>query len=140
MFVAALTLTRLLSEYYDEFNKPPGFTCASYLKEIRRSYRLIFADDFNARRLYSNKERKRACKNGLTDPYLDELCLKRSGSTVYDRNTYSKATDFPILASRLSILQEHIQRQNPKSLAMIWRDKRNPTQWSAQPTFSTAVY
>ena len=120
---------RLISEYHDDFSKPAHFTGASFLKEVRLSYRLIFADDSSARRLFHSKEKKRAGQGMPPDPYLNELCRKRKTSAANERNSYSKVTDFPIFAERLSILQEYIQRQSPKSLAMIWRDRRNPSQW-----------
>lgn len=65
---------------------------------------------------------------GPIDPYLNQLCGLSSRATN-QRNSYSKTTDFPILAARLSVLQDYILRQNPNSLRMIWRDKRNSYQW-----------
>lgn len=46
-------------------------------------------------------------------------------------------TGFLVQAARLSALQDHIFRQNRKTLAMIWRDKRNPHQWY---TFWAVIY
>lgn len=65
---------------------------------------------------------------GPIDPYLNQLCGYSSHTTNH-RNSYSKTTEFPIFAARLSVLQDYIMRQNPNSLRMIWQDKRNSYQW-----------
>ena len=125
--------SRIIDEYYDEFNKPRDFSSPAFLKEMRRSYGLIFSDDSRARAQYTRKEQKRARRDGLIDPYLDELCAGKASRQVALRTSYSKVTDFPILADRLSIIQEYIQRQSPKTLSMLWRDRRNLLQWSVNP-------
>jgi hypothetical protein len=124
----ASNIIRILDEYYDEFNRPRGFTARAFLKEIRQSYQLIFADAYSSRHFYTSKELRRLREFGPVDPYLSQLC-GRSSRIANQRNSYSKLTEFPILAARLSVLQDYIQRQNPNSLRMIWRDKRNSYQW-----------
>ena len=99
------------------------------MKEIRRSYRLIFSDDSRARSFYIQKERKRAASDGKNDLYLDKLCTEKVSEGGVLQTSYSKTKDFPILAERLSIIQEHIMRQNPNTLTLLWRDRRNLLQW-----------
>ncbi|OBS19719.1 hypothetical protein FPOA_11443 [Fusarium poae] len=126
----------LLQDYYDVHNRPKDFTSKAFLKEIRQSYHLIFSDESLSRSLYMKRERKWLDKNGYEDKYRDQLC-GTTLRTTHGRNSYSKTADFPILAARLSRLQDYILRQNPKSLRMIWRDKRNPYQWY---TFWAVIY
>ncbi|KAJ5701173.1 hypothetical protein N7488_008721 [Penicillium malachiteum] len=124
----SVALSRLLDEYYDEFNRPTGFTRNAFLKEIRLSYQLIFGDSSSSRRFYKRKELRRLRKFGPIDPELNLLCGLVSRIS-HPRDSYSMITDFSIFASRLSTLQDHIIRQNPNSLRMIWRDTRNSYQW-----------
>ena len=45
------------------------------MKEIIRSYYLVFGDDAAARQVYKNYEKKKAkALMGFWDPYLDTLC------------------------------------------------------------------
>ena len=120
---------RIVDEYYDNFNKPSNFSTAAFMKEIRRSYRLLFSDDSRARRYYMQKEQKRAASGGVIDPYLEELCTQKASEVGASKSSYSKTEDFPILAERLSIIQEHILRQTPNNLMMLWHDRRNLLQW-----------
>ncbi|KAL8965866.1 MAG: hypothetical protein Q9183_003650, partial [Haloplaca sp. 2 TL-2023] len=119
---------KIIEQYYDNFNKPGDFTSAAFMKEIRRSYALIFSDDARARAHYVRKEQKRARCDGVMDPYLDILCTAKRKERGGFGVMYSKADDFPILADRLSIVQEYMQRQSPKTLPMLWRDRRNVLQ------------
>jgi len=118
-----------VSSYYDEYNMPEGFSGSAFLKEIRRSYRLLFSDDSRSSKHYNNYERKRLQRRGFVDPYWHELCKVGEHRRANHRSSYSKATDFPILAARLSIVQEYIQRQNPETIKMLWKDRRNLLQW-----------
>jgi hypothetical protein len=126
-----------VSSYYDEYNMPQDFSGSAFLKEVRRSYHLIFSDDSRSSNHYRKNERKRLQKKGQIDPYLDELCRIREDGKVNHRSSYSKSTDFPIFAARLSVIQEYIQRQNPDTIAMLWRDKRNLLQWYVRPSYAT---
>ncbi|THV52154.1 hypothetical protein BGAL_0087g00140 [Botrytis galanthina] len=118
---------QIVRSYYDEYNMPTGFSSSAFLKEVRQSYRLLFSEDSRSCRHYKNHERKRLLQKGLLDPYLEELC--GTHNTSRHQSSYSKATDFPIFAARLSIIQEYIQRQNPETISMLWKDRRNLLQW-----------
>jgi len=124
-----LTVASLLNAYYDEFNKPSGFSCSAYMKEIRLSYRLLFADDSRSRTIYANCKRHFARHNVRRDPYLDYLCQKRTSPTGSSRNSYNKKTEFPILGGRLAIVQDYVLRQNPNSVKSLWRDRRDLLRW-----------
>jgi hypothetical protein len=98
------------------------------MREIRLSYRLIFSDMAASRAHFNRTEKKRLIEDGPHDPLLATICGESPRKTN-ERNSYSKAVDFPILAARLSKIQRYITSQNPKTLSMIWKDKRNPVQW-----------
>ncbi len=53
------------------------------------------------------------------------LSTFRSPITV----SYSKTTDFPLLADRLSQLQSYISAQQPNKLTALWYDRRNLLSW-----------
>ena len=130
-----------MGEYYDNISKPPDFTGVAFMQEVLRSYRLLFGDDHRARLFYTKKEQRRAQEKDMRDPYLDTLCAERASGRGAVRTSYSKATEFPILGDRLSIVQDYVQRQNPNTLTLLWRDRRNLLQWSVyapKPHFFSA--
>ncbi|KAJ5729081.1 uncharacterized protein N7483_003589 [Penicillium malachiteum] len=116
---------KIISGYYDQYSKPDRFSSIEYLREIRISYRLLFADDWRAYRWYRRIAPSSVETLGLFDSYLDELSKPLSSST----NSYSADTDFPILGSRLIDLQNYIDRQNPGTIVMLWRDRRDMLRW-----------
>jgi len=42
---------------------------------------------------------------------------------------YHLSSDFLLLSARLDFLQTHVLQAKPKTLARLWRDKRNTHQW-----------
>ncbi|KAL8937650.1 MAG: hypothetical protein Q9216_004322 [Gyalolechia sp. 2 TL-2023] len=84
---------KIIEQYYDNFNKPGNFTSAAFMKEIRRSYGLIFSDDSRARAQYFKKEQKRARCNGVMDPYLNILCTAKRKDRVYAAAKCKNALD-----------------------------------------------
>lgn len=121
-------INRIVSDYYDHYSKPVDFSAEGYLREIRLSYRLIFGDNKRAHDHYKHKARNRAFNLGLLDPYLDELTQDFSRARN-STDTYSVNTDFPILGPRLLALQAYINRQNPGTMTMLWRDRRDMLRW-----------
>jgi hypothetical protein len=125
-----LTKSSIVESYYDDFTKPTDFSNDALLREITRSYRLIFADDERSRRRYLNHERKRLIKYKMVhDPYLQDCCVGYQPGHRIAPTSYHKKHDFPIFEARLSELQEYVQRQNPSTIKMLWNDQRNFLQW-----------
>lgn len=128
----------VLTRYYDDAQKPEGFTVGNYMREILLSYSLLFRFDSNAQKIYYNKERKRAGADGHRDPLLDELCMGRDVHTSLRllywlttpvKESFDAASDFPILSSRLSLVQKHIDSIQPNRISSLWRDKRDIMRW-----------
>ena len=108
-------------------------------REILLSYKVLVADDRQARALYWHKERDRAgqARGFPSDPCLDQLCggmelMRRSflhSSLSPVTLSYSKSRDFPFLADRLADLQAYILAQQPNRLSALWHDRRNLLSW-----------
>ena len=101
--------------------------------EILLSYRLLFGNDFRSRLQYRRSQRKRVrdvlppgCK---LDPYLNHCCRsgdsERSEGLAWNCQSFSKSTDFPIFAERLSILRKYTQKQKPSTLKALWSNKND---------------
>jgi hypothetical protein len=45
------------------------------------------------------------------------------------KSIYNLSTDFPLLQAKMDILQDHIRKQEPKTLGQIWGDKRTMSHW-----------
>lgn len=128
----------VLTSYYDHFQKPDGFTVGNYMREILLSYSLLFRFDSDAQKVYRNKERKRAGAAGHRDPLLDALCMGRNVHvslrllywlTTPVKESFDAASDFPILSSRLSRVQDYIDSIQPNRISSLWRDKRDILRW-----------
>ena len=129
----------ILDDFYDDDEVPKKPSSGHPLfKEILLSYKLLFADDRQSRTIYRRKERERAklARGTPTEPCLDNLCglnlpCKSYLSTFRSPLTvsYSKTTDFPLLADRLSELQSYISSQQPNRLTALWHDRRNLLSW-----------
>lgn len=111
------------------------------------SYRLLFGQCCAARRLGKTMLQQMEAKHGY-DQLLVCLCTKPrrevakklSGSfwplscrdfddVLQEVDSYSSRDDFPMLGSRLTVIQEFNLRQQPSKLRDLWRDRRNPLQW-----------
>ena len=104
----------------------------NFVQEILLSYRLLFADDSRARKIWRQKERTKAktAAGGECDPALEKLCGSRdSGGPLNGRLSYSMTSDFPIFAQRLQLIQDDILRQQPNRLSALWHDRREPLRW-----------
>jgi hypothetical protein len=134
-----LTECSILNDFYDDNDVPrtrsPGHPL---FKEILLSYKLLFADDRQARFVFRKTERGRAelARGTPIEPCLDNLCgmnVPRKSSLRIFRSpltvSYSKTTDFPLLADRLSELQSYISAQQPNRLTALWHDRRNLLSW-----------
>ncbi|KAJ5710115.1 hypothetical protein N7493_009707 [Penicillium malachiteum] len=130
----------ILNDFYDDPVLSPRILSSAHplFKEILLSYRLIFADDSQARSIFHKKEKEsaRISRGTATEPYLDKLCGEKPRYKSYLPTfgspltvSYSKSRDFPYLAGRLSDLQSYIRAQQPNRLTALWYDRRNLLSW-----------
>ncbi|KAL9034748.1 MAG: hypothetical protein Q9180_005235, partial [Flavoplaca navasiana] len=84
----------------------------SMFREALLSYRLIFGQNLDSRRLFRFQEKKRASKDGYTDQLLVRLCgdpkdisVMSEDETLYEQAFYDSVIDFPHYGPRLEILQ-----------------------------------
>ena len=105
---------------------------AEMLQEILLSYRLLFGQNKKSRRLFKSLRGSTSDPSITSDPLLSLLCCKKNAhpSTVsVERASYRLRRDFPILRSRLAILQQHLLNTKPRTWKEIWMDKRDSPQW-----------
>ena len=66
----------------------------------------------------------------LNDLLLPQLCSgKISPLQASDRGFYRLSRDFPVLRSRIAILQCQMSNLKPRGWKEIWKDKRDSAQW-----------
>lgn len=120
-----------MEDFYEDWNKPAGFTTSQFVQEILLSYKILFASNRRARNIWRQKERKKASQaaGGFNDPLLDDLCGFNDTLTRENRPSYSATSDFPVLAQRWKRIQDDIVRQQPNRLSVLWTDDRDPLRW-----------
>lgn len=111
------------------------------------SYRLLFGQSRSSRGLAKTLLRKIEDDRDY-DPLLAHLCSQGSKDVIkalpetfwpvscrsfenllQEVDSYSSRDDFPILGSRLAVIQEFNLRQQPSRLWDLWKDRRSPLQW-----------
>jgi hypothetical protein len=100
------------------------------LHEILLSYRLLFGQDKNSRRLFQSMA---VFKGESSEDYLlTELCDSKTlalPTLCKEREFYRLSRDFPILRSRIAVLQQQMTNLKPRGWREIWKDKRDSAQW-----------
>ena len=105
---------------------------ATLLQEIMLSYRLLFGQDKKSRHLFKSMRNGDSEPAVASDPLLALLCSKKAShqcTISMERTTYRLRRDFPILRSRIAILQQHLLNTKPRTWKEIWTDKRDSPQW-----------
>jgi hypothetical protein len=106
------------------------------MKEILRSYQLLFRENKKSRKLYCHRERNKAVLNGKSnpDPVLDKVCGWDDRSSIWDtwkpaRETFHPEAHFPILRHRLEAIQNYMDGIEPNRMFSVWRDRRDLRVW-----------
>ena len=102
------------------------------MKEIVLSYRLLFGQDLKSRRIFTKTNAFSESSQHVRDPWLDLLCTGKSmqlPAGCVERDFYRMNRDFPILHSRIAVLQHHMISYRPKSWVELWKDSRDSAQW-----------
>ena len=144
-YIASLFLMLLGGE---EDNMPTSLTAADFFREVLATYRLIFGQHKDSRKLikgYSARGKlfgftspfrsphPSALVKDEADPLLERLCFKDSREEyLYGeldmlnlKKIYVLDTDFPFFAERLLALQEFVVNQCPNDWQVLWRDRRD---------------
>ena len=131
LLIIAYLLCSAVDDFYDDWNKPKGFVTKTFLDEVLLSYRLLFGDDQRSRKLYAEKHRQKACnrRGGVDDPVLDELCNYKGLKAMKSRTSYNKGQHFPILGSRLAVIQEDTDHLQLNNITALWHDRRDLSRW-----------
>ena len=135
-----LTTSSVVRKYYGEGQQPPDFSVKNFMKEILRTYEILFGSSRKARNLYRNaihehqKETKRTGVEYISDPYLDELCLGTKKYRFYNlrrpiKESFEAMSEFPILAQRLLRIQHYIDGFQSNKISSLWRDRRDMLRW-----------
>lgn len=106
-------------------------------KELELTYKLLFTCDRSSLATWYRRERKSAGSNGIVDPLLEGFCDKkryaawcpvvmRRGRTTL---SFNARRDFPIFRTKLSRIQDHIDKTQMNSFAALWRDRRDLLRW-----------
>ena len=105
---------------------------AQLLRELLLSYRILFGQSRQSRRLFRKLRPFKDLQRGCTDPVLLELCGNRKcrdDLQILERDAYSLAQDFPMLEGKLSALADYLSEKRPKTWKQLWQDKRDGGQW-----------
>jgi hypothetical protein len=101
------------------------------MSEILLSIYLIFGQTKKAQQHHLPKSNQ----NHSKVPVDTLLPLLSSGTWPFPhfkhqpKSVYNLSTDFPLLQAKIDVLQNHIRKQEPKTLEQIWGDKRTASQW-----------
>lgn len=106
---------------------------AQLLHEILLSYRLLFGQSKDSRRLFRSMGAFNRETPEAHDPLLEQLCNCKSvtllPSSCKERDFYRLRRDFPVLRGRIASLQQQMHNLKPRGWTEIWKDKRDSAQW-----------
>ncbi|KAL9023727.1 MAG: hypothetical protein Q9196_007015 [Gyalolechia fulgens] len=102
------------------------------LKETLTSYRLLFGQNKQARKLFRRCGPVAGLRGNVYDPMLSLLCGHKSFRLTrgsLDKDSYDLKHDFPVMRSRISRLHKILSAKKPRSWRELWRDKRDSAGW-----------
>lgn len=102
------------------------------LLETLLSYRLLFAQDKKARKLYRRLDPFAGVPLEGRDHLLSSLCGRKSFHTPQipsDQDSYDLQRHFPILRSRIAGLHQILSASKPRGWRELWHDKRDSAGW-----------
>ena len=102
------------------------------LLETLLSYRLLFAQDKQARKLYRRLDPFAGIPLEGRDHLLSSLCGRKSfhlSQLPSDQDSYDLQRHFPILRSRIAGIHRLLSASKPRGWKELWRDKRDSAGW-----------
>ena len=103
-----------------------------FLLEILLSYRLLFGQAKDSRRLFQSMKIFEGESPKERDLLLSQLCGSKAmelPSFCIEREFYRLKRDFPILRSRIARLHQQLSNVKPRGWREMWNDKRDSAQW-----------
>lgn len=117
----------------DNQNWASEMDVAQLLHEILLSYRLLFGQCKDSRRLFRSMGAFKGEPPEAHDPLLEQLCNSKSvtflPSSCKEREFYRLRRDFPVLRGRIASLQQQLHNLKPRGWRELWKDKRDSAQW-----------
>ncbi|KAL8982858.1 MAG: hypothetical protein Q9205_002759 [Flavoplaca limonia] len=108
----------------------------SMFREALLSYRLLFGQSSDSRRLFRSHEKSRASQGGCTDQLLVRLCGQSrtivqttDDDTFYEQAFYDSVIDFPHYGHRLEELQRYVSARKSRNIKDLWQDRRDIERW-----------
>ncbi|KAL8888506.1 MAG: hypothetical protein Q9215_004072 [Flavoplaca cf. flavocitrina] len=108
----------------------------SMFREALLSYRLLFGQSSDSRRLFRSHEKSRASQGGYTDQLLVRLCGQSrtifqttDDDTFYEQAFYDSVIDFPHYGHRLEELQRYVSARKSRNIKDLWQDRRDIERW-----------
>ena len=102
------------------------------LHETLLSYRLLFGQNKQARKLFRNIDPFAAVPEVCKDHSLLALCGRRSCSMTVaqcDKTSYDLQQDFPILRNKITRLHKALSASQLRIWRELWSDKRDSAGW-----------
>ena len=102
------------------------------LHEILLSYRLLFGQSKDSRRLFQSMNIFKGEPPGAHDTLLLQLCTNKSVALpplCKEQDVYRLRRDFPVLRSRIASLQQIMSNLKPRGWREIWKDRRDSAHW-----------
>ncbi len=102
------------------------------LHETLLSYRLLFGQNKQSRKLYKKLDPFACIPPEGRDLLLSSLCGQKSFSmaqVVSDQDFYDLNRQFPVLRSRIANLHRLLSASQPRGWNELWRDKRDSAGW-----------
>lgn len=117
----------------DNQNWASEIDVAQLLHEILLSYRLLFGQNKDSRRLFQSMGAFIGEPPEGHDPLLEPLCSSKSvtfsPSSCKEREFYRLRRDFLVLRGRIASLQQQMYNLKPRGWRELWKDKRDSAQW-----------
>ncbi|KAG9237387.1 hypothetical protein BJ875DRAFT_540557 [Amylocarpus encephaloides] len=110
----------------------PEEVTKDFFREVLISYRILFGSSKRSRKLFREKEKKRAGHDGLLDPILVLLAGQKNPtgindtlSQILEQDVYHLWINLPHLGTKLMEVQDYVKEQRPRNLHAMWHDRRD---------------
>jgi hypothetical protein len=102
------------------------------LRETLLSYRLLFGQEKASRQLFRSLDPFKDLPAECKDNGLMRMCGRKQHNLMdglQELDSYVLSRDFPILQSRLALLNHYFSNKLPRTWKELWNDKRDSASW-----------